>query len=257
MNTITKRCLCLFSILMLTVFSHTALAVAADSSQVDTTFHMTGQVTAPTNIQGFYGIIGDDGVKYQPINLPRKFKKDGLIIQFDAKLKANTMSTFQWGKIVELSNVAKITSSIDPEERKAIHLLLKRLDSFNTKDLEKLQDIDIVSRQLTKEQFDNWVAKYDHFTLLYVDISDADSTSITGSCYYTRELVNGMTLHGNTDLAAMTFTLSQTSSGWKLTESGSLSNQPIQYSADTLAALKEKSVKKYNTDNLATLWQPI
>ncbi|SFM04351.1 hypothetical protein [Pelosinus propionicus] len=255
MNTITKRCICLFSILMLTVFSHIALA-AADISQTNTTFHMTGQVTAPS-IQGFYGIIGDDGVKYQPINLPRKFKKDGLTIQFDTKLKANTMSTFQWGKIIEVSNVAQITSSIAPEERKAIHLLLKRLDAFNTKDLEKLQEVDIVSRQLTKEQFDSWIAKYDHFTLLYVAISDADSTSITGSCYYTRELVNGMTLHGNTDLAAMTFTLSQTSSGWKLTESGSLSNQPIQYSADTFAALKEKSLKKYNTENLATLWQSI
>ncbi len=257
MNTIMKKCLCLFSILLLTVFSPTVLAVAADTTQINTSFHMTGQVTSPTTIQGFYGIIGDDGVKYQPTNLPRKFKKEGLIIQFDAKLKANTMSTFQWGKIVELSNAAQITSSIAPEERKAIHLLLKRLDSFNTRDLDKLQEIDIVSRQLTKEQFDHWVGKYDHFTLVYVDISDADSTSITGSCYYTRELINGMTLHGNTDLAAMTFTLSQTSSGWKLTESGSLSDQPLHYNADTLAALKEKSVQKYNTDNLATLWQKI
>jgi len=53
----------------------------------------------------------------------------------------------------------------------------------------------------------------------------------------------------------MTFTLSQTTNGWKLTESGPLAIQTIQYNTDTLAALKQKSLEKYNTDNLATLWQ--
>lgn len=254
MNTFTKSCLSLFSILLLTLFSHGALA-ADNRPQADHTFHLTGQVTSSNIEGGFYGIIGDDGKKYQPTNLPRKFKKDGLIIQFDAKVKANIMSTFQWGTIVELSNVAQITTSISNEERKAIYLLLKRLDAFNNKDLEKLQDIDIVSRQLTKEQLNSWVAKYNNFTLLYVDISDASSTYITGSCYYTRELINGMTLHGNTDVTAMTFTLSQTSTGWKLTESRPLVSQIISYHTNTLTELKQKSLDKYNTDNLATLWQ--
>jgi hypothetical protein len=254
MNTLTKQCLFLFSILVLTLFSPNALA-AENPTQNNHTFHLTGQVTFSSIEGGFYGIIGDDGVKYQPTNLPRKFKKDGLIVQFDAKRKANTMSTFQWGNIVELSNVAQITTSISQGERRAIHLLLKRLDAFNNKDLEKLQNIDTVSRQLTKEQFDSWVAKYSNFTLLYVDISEATSTYITGSCYYTRELSNGMTLHGNTDLTAMTFTLSQTSNGWKLTESRPLVSQTIPYHTNTLTELKQRSLEKYNTDNLATLWQ--
>jgi hypothetical protein len=71
---------------------------------------------------------------------------------------------------------------------------------------------------------------------------DADSTSITGSCYYTRELTNGMTLHGNTDLAAMTFTLSQTPQGWKLTQSGALANPAKFYdNTDALTDSKAKS----------------
>lgn len=254
MNTFTRLGLFLFSFLVFTLFAPSTL-VAENRPQANHLFHLTGQVTSSNIEGGFYGIIGDDGKKYQPTNLPRKFKKDGLIVQFDAKVKANTMSTFQWGTIVELSNVAQITTSISQEERKAIHLLLRRLDAFNNKDLEKLQDIDTVSRQLTKDQFDSWVAKYNNFTLLYVDISAATSTYITGSCYYTRELSNGLTLHGNTDLTAMTFTLSQTSTGWKLTESGPLVSHTIQYSTNTLADLKQKSLEKYNTDNLATLWQ--
>jgi hypothetical protein len=51
-------------------------------------FHLTGQDTLLHGLEGgFYGIIGDDGKKYQPTNLPRKLKKDGLAIKFDAKRK--------------------------------------------------------------------------------------------------------------------------------------------------------------------------
>jgi hypothetical protein len=252
MNTVIKKFLAVFSILILTLISRTALA--AESLPQSQAFHLTGQIQSSNIEGGFYGIIGDDGKKYQPTNLPRKFKKDGLAIKFDAKRK-DVMSTFQWGTIVELSNVAPITTSISSDERKAIFLLLKRLDAFNTKDIAKLQEIDTVSRQLTKEQFDSWVSKYNNFTLQYVDISSADSTSITGSCYYTRELTNGMTLHGNTDLAAMTFTLSQTPQGWKLTQSGALQNPAILNNTDALAELKQKALAKYNSDNLATLFQ--
>lgn len=252
MNTVMKRCLALFSILLLSLFSNTAWA--AESLSPSTPLHLTGQVVSSNIEGGFYGIIGDDGKKYQPTNLPRKLKKDGLAIKFDARLK-NVMSSFQWGTVVELSNVAPITTPITIEERKAIVLLLKRLDAFNTKDLTKLQEIDTVSRKLTKEQFDSWVNKYNNFTLQYVDISTADSTSITGSCYYTRELTNGMTLHGNTDLAAMTFTLSLTPKGWQLTESGILAAPSILNNSDALADLKEKALAKYKSDNLATLLQ--
>jgi len=252
MNTLTTRFLALFSILLFTLFS--SIAWAAEALPQSQTFHLTGQIQSSNIEGGFYGIIGDDGKKYQPTNLPRKFKKDGLTIKFDAKRK-DVMSTFQWGTIVELSNVSQIKTTISNDERKAIYLLLKRLDAFNTKDLAKLQEIDTVSRQLTKEQFENWVSKYNNFTLQYVDISHADSTSITGSCYYTRELTNGMTLHGNTDLAAMTFTLSLTSKGWNLTQSGSVTTPAILYSPDALADLKQKAFAKYNSDNLATLLQ--
>lgn len=252
MNLWQKRFSLLFSILILILFSQTAWA--AESSSQSQTFHLTGQIQSSTIEGGFYGIIGDDGRKYQPTNLPRKFKKDGLAIKFDAKIK-NAMSTFQWGTIVELSNVAPITASISSDERRAIHLLLKRLDAFNTKNLAKLQEVDTVSRQLTQEQFDSWVNKYSNFTLQYVDISYADSTSITGSCYYTRELTNGMTLYGNTDLTAMSFTLSQTSKGWNLTQSGPLANSAISYNTDALAELKQKAFSKYNSDNIAALLQ--
>lgn len=251
MNTIFKQGLFL---LLLLLFSQTCLA-AESPSPTNQAFHLTGQVTS-FNIPGglFYGVLGDDGIKYQPVNLPRKFKKEGAIIQFDAQPKANVMSAFQWGTIVELSNVAQASPALSSEERKAIHVLLKRLHAFNIKDLAELKEVDVIARALTKEQFISWVDNYNNFTLLYVEITESDSTAITGFCYYTRELVNGMTLHGNTDLAAMTFTISQTSNGWKLTASGPLSGPITGYNGDALTALKQQAAAKYATSDLAALW---
>ena len=108
------------------------------------------------------------------------------------------VSAFQWGTIVELSNVSEITNEPSSDERRAIYVFLKRMAAFNNKDLIQLQQIDTLAKQLTKEQFDSWVSKYTNYTLLYLDIYSASSSSITGACYYTRELVNGMTMSGTT-----------------------------------------------------------
>ncbi len=238
--------------LFLTFISNTT--IAAQPTPPPTTFHLTGQVAYSAIEGGFYGILGDDGVKYQPTNLPRKFKKENISLKFDAKIKDSMVSAFQWGTIVELSNVSECKTTLAIDERRAIYVLLKRMDAFNNKNLLQLQQVDIPSRQLSKEQFNSWVNNYDHYTLRYVDIFSATSSSITGACYYTRKLTNGMTMHGDIDLAAMTFALTNTTNGWKLTESATLIEPPRNDQSDVLADLKKKAVLKYKTDNLATLY---
>jgi len=253
MKILTQRSGILFFLLLFTFFS--PLALAAQPTPPATALHLTGQIYYRNIEGGFYGIIGDDGIKYQPTNLPRKFKKEGLNLKFDAKMKSHMVSAFQWGTIVELSQVSEFKTDLTIEERRAIYVLLKRMEAFNNKDLGQLQQIDIPSKQLTAEQFDSWVSKYGNYTLRYVDILSVNSTSITGACYYTRELVNGMTLYGNTDLAMMTFTMTNPGNGWKLVRQGSLTNPIFNDNTNILADLKEKALKKYKTDNLATLWQ--
>ena len=242
----------LLFLLLLTLFCPTAMAAQPTPP---TPLHLTGQVYYENIEGGFYGIIGDDGIKYQPTNLPRKFKKEGLSLKFDAKMKDGLVSAFQWGTIVELSNVSEIITDLTIHERRAMVLLLKRMAAFNNKDLMQLQQIDTLSKNLTKEQFDNWVSHYTNYTLCYVDVFSANSSVITGACYYTREMINGMTMYGNTDLAMMTFTISNTTNGWKLTEQGNLINPIFSDKADVLADLKQKALTKYKTNNLATLWQ--
>jgi len=36
---------------------------------------------------GFHGIIGDDGDRFQPLNLPDGYRVDGLTIWFRAKVR--------------------------------------------------------------------------------------------------------------------------------------------------------------------------
>ena len=243
----------LFYLFLFMSFCHTASA--AQPIVASNTSHLTGQVYYANIEGGFYGIVGDDGLKYQPTNLPRKFKKEGLNLEFNARTKSGMMSAFQWGTIVELSSVSEITTNVTSDERKALFVLVRRMAAFNNRDLAQLQQIDTLSKQLTKEQFDSWVNKYTNYTLRYVDVFSADTTTITGACYYTRELVNGMTMNGNTELAMMTFTISHSSNGYKLTGLDSLANPGFSEQTDALADLKQKALAKYKTDNLATLWQ--
>ncbi len=212
---------------------------------------LTGRVSYVPIEGGLYGIIGDDGRKYQPTNLPHELRKEGLPVKFHAVIRDNMVSYVMWGTIIEIKSIDKITTTISDDERAAIYVLLKRMDAFNSRNLSKLQEIDTMSKDLLPQQFDSWVGKYNNFILRYVEISSADSTSIEGSCTYTRELANTMTLHGDTDIAYMTFTLNLTKDGWKLTQSSSDSSK---YPSYNLSDIKEKSKLKYGTDNLAELW---
>jgi len=53
---------------------------------------------------GFFGIVGDDSVKYDPAELAPAFQKDGLRVKFRAR-PTNAMTTRMWGKPVELKSI--------------------------------------------------------------------------------------------------------------------------------------------------------
>ncbi|HTY53164.1 MAG TPA: protease inhibitor I42 family protein [Methanomicrobiales archaeon] len=57
---------------------------------------------------GFYGIVGDDGKQYDPLNLDAKFRKDGLRVAFDATAVQGIATTHMWGTPVNLSDVDEI-----------------------------------------------------------------------------------------------------------------------------------------------------
>jgi L-ascorbate metabolism protein UlaG (beta-lactamase superfamily) len=66
---------------------------------------LTGQIKFLNIEGGFYGILADDGQKFDPLNLPAQFKKDGLRVRFAVKVKEGMASFHMWGKIVEIVNI--------------------------------------------------------------------------------------------------------------------------------------------------------
>jgi inhibitor of cysteine peptidase len=57
---------------------------------------------------GFYGILGDDGQKYDPLNLDPKYQEDGLRVAFHAMEAGGVGTTHLWGTPVTLDFVNEI-----------------------------------------------------------------------------------------------------------------------------------------------------
>ena len=57
---------------------------------------------------GFYGIIADNGEKYDPINLPKEFEIDGVRVKFKLNILENQSSIHMWGILVEIIEIQKL-----------------------------------------------------------------------------------------------------------------------------------------------------
>ena len=71
----------------------------------------TGTVTYVDLEGGFYGIIGDDGERYDPINLSQTCQEDGLRVRFNAKIRDDVASTHMWGTMVEITKIEKLVGT--------------------------------------------------------------------------------------------------------------------------------------------------
>lgn len=54
---------------------------------------------------GFYGIVDEKGNRYQPLNLPRAFKKDGLPVAFRAEPAEGILTLQMWGTPVRITSI--------------------------------------------------------------------------------------------------------------------------------------------------------
>jgi hypothetical protein len=57
---------------------------------------------------GFWGIVGDDGNHYDPINLGSEFQGEGLRIYFRAKVRPDLLSSHMWGEMIEILDIQKL-----------------------------------------------------------------------------------------------------------------------------------------------------
>ena len=69
-------------------------------------FEIVGTVVHKAIEGGFYAIDGDNGRKYDPINLPKSFRRDGLRVRVTARRRRDAMSLHMYGAIIEIVNIA-------------------------------------------------------------------------------------------------------------------------------------------------------
>jgi len=84
-----------------------ASALSIQRSINDGLIHGKGTVVYLSFEGGFYGIVGDDGKNYDPINLPQEFKVDGLRVKFTANI-TNHVSFHMWGYVVQLLSIERL-----------------------------------------------------------------------------------------------------------------------------------------------------
>ncbi|MEN3184484.1 MAG: hypothetical protein ABDK93_05760 [Atribacterota bacterium] len=67
----------------------------------------TGQVVYVPLEGGFFGIVGDNGVRYEPVNLPEEFQVDGLRVLFIAE-HVDGASAHMWGELIRLTHIEAV-----------------------------------------------------------------------------------------------------------------------------------------------------
>lgn len=81
------------------------LSLLLASCEEDKSLDLTGRVAYIALEGGFYGIYGDDGVSYDPVNLPAEFQKDSLRVLFNGTILTEQASVHMWGKLIKLNKI--------------------------------------------------------------------------------------------------------------------------------------------------------
>ena len=76
------------------------------TESVPPTFKFSGVVKFIELEGGFYGIIGDNGINYNPVNLPKEFQENFLKVEGEASV-FDGMSFHMWGKLIQIENILK------------------------------------------------------------------------------------------------------------------------------------------------------
>ena len=69
------------------------------------TFEIQGTVVYQDIEGGFFAIDSEDGRKYNPVNLPESYRKEGLQVKITARPGKDAMSIHMYGAIIEILEI--------------------------------------------------------------------------------------------------------------------------------------------------------
>ncbi|MGB9843889.1 MAG: hypothetical protein ACPLN1_06005 [Caldisericia bacterium] len=88
----------IFVILIIIVLGITSLIIYTNFIKENLRIKKSDVIKFINLESGFYGIIGDDGKNYQPINLSNEFKVDGMKIKFEGRLRKKFINNIYVGR---------------------------------------------------------------------------------------------------------------------------------------------------------------
>jgi len=90
------------------VFTASACHTKMEKNDASSLPWINGTVVYVDTEGGFYGIIGSQGGRFDPVNLPDRFKQDGLPIRFKMKKLPDRMSYHMWAPLVEILAIEEV-----------------------------------------------------------------------------------------------------------------------------------------------------
>lgn len=95
-------------ILSLMLIALGAGCASGDEATTDRMIETTGTVQYVDLEGGFYGIVAEDGTRYDPSGLPEEFQEDGLRVEFRAEPRENVLTTRMWGEVVRILEIERL-----------------------------------------------------------------------------------------------------------------------------------------------------
>lgn len=95
-------------LLSLAAFLFAAACTPTSNTTDSNVIEATGTVQYIEVEGGFYGLVADDGTKYDPSGLPDGFQEDGLRVAFSAEPRENVLTSRMWGQVVRLIEIERL-----------------------------------------------------------------------------------------------------------------------------------------------------
>lgn len=86
---------------------NTGEAVVAASAR-DVQLEIVGTIKYIELEGGFFGIVGDDGARYDPVNLAAAYAIDGLRVKVQIRPRPDSIGFHMWGEIVEIIHIENL-----------------------------------------------------------------------------------------------------------------------------------------------------
>ena len=90
---------------MIVAMAGSLVAIAVAQAEEPATFTFRGEVKHLTIEGGFWGIVAEDGQRYDPGKLPREFEQAGRKVRVVARRTPDQISYRQWGQLIEIVEI--------------------------------------------------------------------------------------------------------------------------------------------------------